>query len=334
MESNNLFQEINFVMAEFSPAYLQFFNAIDGLVDQNASDAQNLSLLLESVLLIVKIFYSLNSQDLPEFFEDNMSIFMQKFHKFLLYQNALFSNPDEATVVEKIKSQICEILELYADRYEADFKDLPKFVEIVWNLLTTTSLEPRNDVLVAKAISFLTAVVRHRRHKGLFESEGVLSSICTQVVLPNMTLREADEELFEDDPMEYIRRDLEGSDSETRRRASADLVRGLLTLFEKQVTDIFSSHIGQCLQAYHQDTQTNWRAKDTALYLITSLSAKTLTAQSGATSTNAYIQILPVFMEHIVPDLQAPLENMSVHPIIKVDAIKYLMLFRNQVNFC
>jgi exportin-2 (importin alpha re-exporter) len=54
---------------------------------------------------------------------------------------------------------------------------------------------------------------------------------------------ESDEELFEDDPIEFIRRDLEGSDTETRRRASADLVRGLLTLFEKQVTDIFSQHI-------------------------------------------------------------------------------------------
>ena len=58
---------------------------------------------------------------------------------------------------------------------------------------------------------------------------------------------ESDEELFEDDPIEFIRRDLEGSDTETRRRASADLVRGLLTLFEKQVTDIFSRHITACL---------------------------------------------------------------------------------------
>ena len=329
VESNDLYAEINFVMGEFAPSYLQFFTVIDSLVDSNASNADVLGLLLENVLLLCKIFYSLNSQDLPEFFEDNMANFMSKFSKYLVYQSPLFASSEDVSVVERIKAQICESLELYADRYEADFKDLPKFVEIVWGLLTTTSIDPKNDVLVAKAVSFLTAVVRHKRHKGLFESPGVLSSICTQVVLPNMTLRESDEELFEDDPMEYIRRDLQGSDSDTRRRASADLVRGLLALFEKQVTDIFSAHIGSCLQQYHQDPRNNWRAKDTALYLITSLSAKTLTAQSGATSTNEYIQILPVFMEHIVPDLRAPLDG-SVHPIIKVDAIKYLMLFRNQ----
>jgi exportin-2 (importin alpha re-exporter) len=67
------------------------------------------------------------------------------------------------------------------------------------------------------------------------------------------------------------------------------------------------------------------------LYLITSLSAKTLTNTFGATSTNEYIQILPVFAAHIIPDLEAPVDG-AVHPIIKVDAIKYLMVFRNQVK--
>lgn len=49
------------------------------------------------------------------------------------------------------------------------------------------------------------------RHKALFENVDTLKAICCDVVLPNMTLRASDEELFEDDPIEYIRRDLEGS---------------------------------------------------------------------------------------------------------------------------
>lgn len=94
---------------------------------------------------------------------------------------------------------------------------------------------------------------------------------------------------------------------------------------------MFSGHIASCLASYHQDKVNNWKAKDTALFLITALSAKTLTANSGATSTNEYIQILPVFAEHIIPDLQQPVDG-SIHPIIKVDAIKYLMIFRNQAS--
>lgn len=38
-----------------------------------------------------------------------------------------------------------------------------------------------------------------------------------------------------------------------------------------------------------------------------------------------------MFVSHIVPDLQKPVDG-SVHPIIKVDAIKYLEIFRGQVR--
>jgi exportin-2 (importin alpha re-exporter) len=160
------------------------------LIDQNASNKMALSILLENLLLLVKIFYSLNSQDLPEFFEDHMSKFMEFFHKYLVFQNAeITAETEDAGVLEKIKTTICEIIDMYASRYESDFKQLPQFVEIIWTLLTTTSIEPRNDVLVSKAMSFLTSVVKLERHKGLFESVGILGSICSQIVLPNMSLR-------------------------------------------------------------------------------------------------------------------------------------------------
>ena len=39
-----------------------------------------------------------------------------------------------------------------------------------------------------------------------------------------MKLREEDEELFEDSPSEYIQMDIEGSDTDTRRRTACELV--------------------------------------------------------------------------------------------------------------
>lgn len=150
----------------------------------------NLPTLLETLLLLIKIFHSLNCQDLPEFFEDHMAEFMTFFHKYLIFAHASIpSDPSEAGVLEKIKTVICEIIDMYASRYESDFKQLHQFVEVIWTLLTTTSNEQSNDVLVSKAISFLTSVVKHERHRSIFEAEGVMSSICSQIVLPNMTLR-------------------------------------------------------------------------------------------------------------------------------------------------
>ena len=57
-------------------------------------------------------------------------------------------------------------------------------------------------------------------------------------------------ELFEDEPIEYIRRDLEGSDSDTRRRAASDLVRGLLEHFAKEVTGICLQYTNEYLAVF------------------------------------------------------------------------------------
>jgi exportin-2 (importin alpha re-exporter) len=63
----------------------------------------------------------------------------------------------------------------------------------------------------------------------------IFVDICEKIVIPNMTLRDEDVEIFEDDPVEYIRRDLEGSDNDTRRRASVELVKGLCMFHEDMV---------------------------------------------------------------------------------------------------
>ena len=41
----------------------------------------------QSLGLMAKVFYSLNYQDLPEFFEDNMKVWMDGFHSLLTAPN-------------------------------------------------------------------------------------------------------------------------------------------------------------------------------------------------------------------------------------------------------
>ena len=113
--------------------------------------------------------------------------------------------------MENIKTEICSIIDVYAKRYEDDFPKLSVFVETVWELLVSTSLETKNDFLVSKAIGFLTSIVKPARHREMFSNAETLKLICSKIVIPNMTLRDSDIELFEDDPIDYIRRDLEGS---------------------------------------------------------------------------------------------------------------------------
>lgn len=47
--------------------------------------------------------------------------------------------------------------------------------------------------------------------RAIFESQATLEAFCEKIILPNMALREFEEEFFYDEPMEYVRRDLESA---------------------------------------------------------------------------------------------------------------------------
>lgn len=208
--SNKLFSEINLVLGQFCIPYLALFKATDALVVSNSTNAEALSTLLPCILLCFKIYNDLISQDLPEFVEDNHPEFMMLLDRYLSLGPSS-STSEEPGHYEMIQTVICEILETYSQRYEEEFHKLPIFVQSVWVLLIKTTLDPKYDLLVSKAIGFLSSVAKQPRHNALFSNPDTLSQICEKIVLPNMMLRESDQEDFEDDPMEYIRRDLEGS---------------------------------------------------------------------------------------------------------------------------
>ena len=65
---------------------------IDSAIDANVNNGDTLKTLFQSLLLITKIFQSINSQDLPEAVEDHMTEFMDIFQKYLKYQNPLLND--------------------------------------------------------------------------------------------------------------------------------------------------------------------------------------------------------------------------------------------------
>ncbi|KAG0045285.1 importin-alpha export receptor [Gryganskiella cystojenkinii] len=330
--SDNLYTEIKIALESFCEPYRQVFLATDNMISQSANNIPQLKVVFETLHLLTELYYDLNCHDIPEFFVTHLTTFFGLFHKYLTYENPQLVGEDEDAPgpVLQVKASICEIVELYSKRYEEDFKTLPEFIQTSWTLLTTLGLEPRNDMLVSKAMSFLTSVVKNGRHRDMFNSNDILSQLCEKIVLPNMGLRESDEELFEDEPIEYIRRDLEGSDSETRRRAATELVRGLLDQYPAEVTAIIKTYIQHYLQRYNNVAQ-NWKDKDAALFLLTSIAARSVGSQYGARETNAEVNILDFFDKHVLPDLRTPV-NEPIHPILRVDAIKYVYTFRAQFS--
>uniref|UniRef100_A0A3Q3JW21 Exportin-2 n=1 Tax=Monopterus albus TaxID=43700 RepID=A0A3Q3JW21_MONAL len=275
-KSNELWSEIKLVLDTFALPLTELFKATIELCQTHATDINALKVLFSSLTLISKLFYSLNFQDLPEFFEDNMETWMTNFHGLLTLDNKLLQTD-----------------------------------------------------LVSNAIQFLASVCERPHYKHLFEDQNTLTSICEKVIVPNMEFRSADEEAFEDNPEEYIRRDLEGSDIDTRRRAACDLVRGLCKFFEGPVTAIFSGYVSSMLAEYAKNPQGNWKHKDAAIYLVTSLASKAQTQKHGITQANELVNLTDFFVNHILPDLKS--QNVNEFPVLKADAIKYVMIFRSQL---
>jgi exportin-2 (importin alpha re-exporter) len=183
----------------------------------------------------------------------------------------------------------------------------------------------RYDILASKALQFLTAVASVRQHAEVFNDDTNLTTIVQKVILPNVALRESDIEMFEDEPIEFIRRDLEGSDTDSRRRAATDFLRKLLDNFEHTVTKVVFNFINPLIQ----QGQADWKAKDTAVYLFLAIAAKgTVTAAQGVKTVNSFVNVVEFFEQHIAADLLSE----ASHPIAKVNAIKYLYNFRSQLN--
>lgn len=162
------------------------------LTATHANNEAALKIIYGSLELMCKVFNSLNSQDLPEFFEDNMTIWMTTFHQLLVTDVPCLrtADDDEAGLLEMLRSQICDNISLYAQKYDEEFAPfMQQFVTAVWELLVNTGQQPKYDALVTNALQFLSTVAGRQQYRSLFEDPNVLASICEKVIVPNMDFR-------------------------------------------------------------------------------------------------------------------------------------------------
>ena len=143
--------------------------------------------------------------------------------------------------------------------------------------------------------------------------------------MPNIYFREIDEELFEDEPINFVRSDLEGSDFDSRRKSATDFLRELKEVNTGLLTNTVMTYVNQFLSS-----QSDWKNKDIAIYLFSSLAAKGSVTNVGVTSTNVLVDVVKFFSDNIANDLMNT--NHSTNPILKTDAIKYIFTFRNQLT--
>ncbi|KAJ7126549.1 CAS/CSE protein [Mycena crocata] len=366
VRSDTLFNEINLVLSKFMEPFLGLFRHTAGLLltpppaldtssatGEYAAQAQTMALLME-------IFYDLTCQDLPPAIEDAHAEFFSPpegwFQKFLAWNPAGLSvDPDETTpsLPSQVKTGILQVAELFLQLYPEQLQQsgaIESFMQGVWNMIGNNNMPGlADDGLVSQSLRFLSATIRSNHYTSLF-SGATLSTIIQSIIVPNVLFRVSDEEMFTDDPLEFIRLSLfdsassssaglasGGADGRTRRQAAADVLKALVgSGFEREATAEVEKWVQMGLAQYTSATAQDrvegeaWKNKDGAVYLMMAVATRGSTSQHGVTSTNALVDVVQFFSNHVFDDLNA--QEGSVHPILQVDAIRFLLSFRNQLT--
>ncbi|XP_009336759.2 exportin-2 [Pyrus x bretschneideri] len=329
-KTNDLLLDLKYCLDNFAAPLLEIFMKTANLIESAANSGGSavvLKPLFESQRLCCRIFYSLNFQELPEFFEDHMNEWMTEMKKYLTTSYpALESSANGLALVDGLRAAVCENINLYMEKNEEEFQVyLNDFALAVWQLLVNVSHVSSRDQLAVTAIKFLTTVSTSVHHN-LFAAEGVIPQICQGIVIPNVRLREEDEELFEMNFIEFIRRDMEGSDLDTRRRIACELLKGIASNYKQQVTNLVSLQIQSLLSSFATNPVANWKDKDCAIYLVVSLAIK----KAGGTSVSTdLVDVQNFFGTVIAPELQS--QDVNGFPMLKAGALKFFTMFRNHI---
>jgi len=331
--SDSLYSDILYVLEKLQAPLLTLFKSTGLAVEGYANDATQLRPRVTALRTMCRIFYSLNYQDLPEYFEDHMSEWMDEFSKYLTYTNPLLTDADEEdepSLIDDLQAAIVENLHLYASKDEEAFIPfLPTFTSLVWNLVLGISSYSKHDILATTCIKFLSSLIEKLMHKKLFQEEGTLRQIVSKIVIPNLMIREIDVEQFEDDPQEFIIGDIEGNDTESRRKCSQNLLRAMCRQFDTETTAICSEHITSMLSEFTAAPTSKWAAKDAAIHLFLGISIK-LESSHGVSAVNEKVDVLDFFNSNILTELQDT--NPSIRPMVKATAIKFVSTYRNQFS--
>lgn len=331
--SHSLLTEIKYTVTGFQETHLTVFKAACQRILSGTLPADQLVTHFELMKATIGAFYSLNVVDLPEFFEDHREEYFQGFLQLLKFQNAAVAGTgDKPGLLEQVKGEICECFALYTDKYQEEFSPfLLPCVKDVWELLVGIDQQEKNDQLVARGIRFLSSAASTHWPQSPFEDPNVLSGICEKVVFPNIILRDSDVEMFEDNPSEYVRRDIEGADQETRRRSSMDLVKAMGKLNEAKVTEILVGYVKVLMeQARQVPPERSERFKDACIYLCIALAVKGSTQREGVTVTNQNVNISDFFTSLVAPELTGQ-EPITQKPILRASCLKFITVFRNQL---
>ena len=108
-------------------------------------------------------------------------------------------------------------------------------------------------------------------------------------------------------------------------RCSIELLKSLNRSFTVLTTPIVMEHVTKLLADYNADKANKWQNKDAALSMITAIAVIRESNLGGVTETNSAIDVVDVFSNLVLPEL-----NAAPNPMLTAAAVRFVITFRNQ----
>ena len=336
-KSEPLFREIiNTMKYICKPMTDDALNIIKYFNSYNPNNVNNETMIqcLQMMNKIMSIFYSLNYQDFPEFFEDHLQEWITILNDTVLLPNKTSDmkliNNQLRELVLKLKAKTLKNINLYYSNYYEDVEQyVQQFSGAVWTVMVQCKINDNYSKLMKELLDFFKCGFQLRRFNN-FNIEQ-LNKIIENIILPNMSMVDKEKDEFCENPFEFLKIEFEEYDMSSNKYFSINLLQLIISDFPDVNKQIIGPKINSFLSEYNEDKKKNWKKKLIVINLLLASCIKTFAQRFGVTELNPnslYTDIDSLVNEIVIKEFK----DYNSPTIIQVYCLKFLSTFRLQIS--
>lgn len=303
--------------------------------NQNTVSNDTMSQFIQVMNKIMSIFYSLNYQDFPEFFEDHLQEWISILNDTFLLPNKTSNinlvNASCHELVLKLKAKTLKNINLYYSNY---YEDIDQYVlqlsGAVWTVMSQIKINDNYSKLMKELLDFFKYGFQMRRFNNLNMDQ--LNTIIENIILPNLSMVEKERQEYLDNPIEFLKIEFEEYDMNSNKYFSINLLQLIISNYPDVNKQIIGPKINNFLSEYNNDKKKNWNKKIIVINLLFASCIKTFAQRFGATELNPnslYSDIDSLINEIFIKEFQ---DNYNSPLIIQIYSLKFLSTFRLQIS--
>ena len=338
-KSDSLFREIIYTMDKICKPMtddainiIKFFNNYD---NNNSSNNEIMTQCLQMMNKIMSIFYSLNYQDFPEFFEDHLNEWITILNDTLLLPNKTADiskiDPSFRDMILKVKAKTLKNINLYYSNY---YEDIEQFAQglcsSVWTLMCKSIIVTDGySKLMKELLDFFKSGFQMGKFGNLKIEQ--INQIFEYIISPNLSMTLQEKQDFEENPVEFMKIEFEEYDMSSNKYYSINLLQIIISNFPEVNKNIIVPKIAALLNDYNIDKNKNWNNKILAINLLFASCIKTFAQRFGVTELNSnslYTDIDSLINEIFLKEFK----DYNSPVIIQVYSLKFLSTFRLQIT--